>query len=348
MVEGEVARNGAPEEDKEQRARRVRREYARQYLEKLINIEMPMPQLDPQASRKLQDEAPPTGDFEWPLWLRRLGRLWPVVVGIGAILLGAWLGSRLPVAVSHGQGAGAYPTPVASAPADTNRPATASASTPRAAPEQTLMTYFAPATEGGESSVIHYGATLVVLTLALLLVAVLRRPDPIVRDSPAFRDALAIWNPVVASALRTPRAVKRYQNWVRYLAMMQRAARRTPTLRDAFSLRIARLLGRAPDLGLSSGEVDSSPELVALGALERVLPGGIGNEELTSRIAQIDRADLRSAVRVALDAHAARFDLVTLKGFLPRFRQLARGVRMEAPPEGPTVTMPASTAPQPA
>jgi photosystem II stability/assembly factor-like uncharacterized protein len=340
MVESEVAHNGAPEEDQDQRARRVRREYARQYLEKLINIEMPMPQLDPQASRKLQDEAPPPGDFEWPLWLRRLGRLWPIVVGIGAILLGAWLGSRLPAAVSHG--AAPPPPPASSAPADVNRsaPTGVPASGPVAEPAQ--MSYFAPAAGGGSGGVLDYCATLAVLTLALLVVAALRRPDPVVRDSPAFRDALAIWNPVVASALRTPRAVKRYQNWVRYLAMMQRSTRRTPTLRDAFGQRLARLLGRTPDPGRFDREIDSSPELVALGALERVLPGGIGNDELTSRIAQIDRADLRSAVRSALDAHAARFDLAALKGFLPRFRQLARGVRMEAPPEGPTVTMPSA------
>ena len=35
---------------------------------------------------------------------------------------------------------------------------------------------------------------------------------------------------IVAREMRTPRAVKRYQNWVRYLAMMQRSTRRTPTL----------------------------------------------------------------------------------------------------------------------
>ncbi len=331
LAESETTRNGSPIEDKEVRARRVRREYAGQYLEKLINIEMPMPQLDPQSSRHLQDDTPRAGDFETPKWLRRLARLWPVLVGIIAVALGAWLGSLLPAAVSHGAS-----TPVAKmvTPAGGLPPVVSGAtSEPQGSP---LMTrYFASAVDK-RSELLRYGAPLSALTLALLVAAVLRRPDPIVRDSPAFRDALAIWNPVVAAALRTPRAVKRYQNWVRYLAMMQRATRRAPTLRDDLGHRFARMLGRQSIATASSTETDSSPELVALGALDRVLPGGVGTDELTSHVGRIERSDIRQAVDAALDAHSTRFDRAALLCFLPRFRQLSRGVRMETPPESPT------------
>jgi len=340
MVDNEAVRNGG-EEDKDAIARRVRREYARQYLEKLINIEMPMPQLDPGASRQLQDEAPSQTGFEWPAAVRRLSRLWPVAIGLGAIFLGAWLGSQLPAAVSHDPAGASVPAPGAVTTSALAPPATSPAASAPSAEAAAKPAYFAPAAARGGTGALPYGLPLAALMLALLLAALVRRPDPVVKDSPAFREALAIWNPVVAAALRTPRAVKRYQNWVRYLAMMQRATQRTPTLRDALYLSFARLLGRAPE-ETGGGEPDNSPELVALGALERVLPDGIGSDELADNIARIERAELRTTIRQALDAHAKRFNLQTLQAFLPRFRRLARGVRMEAAPEPPVQDRPAA------
>ncbi|MCY1282629.1 KAP family P-loop domain protein [compost metagenome] len=318
---------GSHENDAE-RARQVRREYARQYLEKLINIEVPMPQLDPQASSRLQDEAPPAKGFEWPLWLVRLLHLWPLALLLCVGFLGALLGDWLPTPESR-----EAPAIVAQSPTAPGAPADSTRVTPTGA-DESAAAYFASASEKLEARALPYGLPLAALTLALLLLAVLRRPDPVVKDSPAFRQALAIWNPVVAAALRTPRAVKRYQNWVRYLAMMQRAGQRAPTLWETLRHSVLRWLGGAEEGAGSGTPSDNSPELVALGALERVLPGGVADEDITVQVGRVAPAELHAQVRHALAAHAAAFEAGRLQDLLPRFRQLTRGVRMEPPPAG--------------
>lgn len=59
------------------------------------------------------------------------------------------------------------------------------------------------------------------------------REDKGVQDSDTFSDALRAWAPVLFEEFRTPRAAKRFLNHVRFLAMAQRApaARRTPVAR---------------------------------------------------------------------------------------------------------------------
>ncbi|MCY1186876.1 hypothetical protein D9M73_277880 [compost metagenome] len=116
---------------------------------------------------------------------------------------------------------------------------------------------------------------------------------------------------------------------------MQRATQRMPTLLETLRHSLLRLLGRGGEDAGAGSDGDNSPELVALGALERVLPGGIGEGELKEQAERVARAELQSALRTALEAHAARFDMSRAQAFLPRFRQLARGVRMESPREQP-------------
>ena len=65
------------------------------------------------------------------------------------------------------------------------------------------------------------GPLLLVLLLAAL-VAFNRKGRGLTEDSPVFKHALQAWLPVIALAHRTPRAVKRYLNWVRFLAMRAR------------------------------------------------------------------------------------------------------------------------------
>ncbi|MCY1466128.1 hypothetical protein D9M71_843750 [compost metagenome] len=70
------------------------------------------------------------------------------------------------------------------------------------------------------------------------------------------------------------------------------------------------------------------------------MPGGIGEGELKGQADRVARAELQSALRTALEAHAARFDMGRAQAFLPRFRQLARGVRMEPPRDQPPANEP--------
>lgn len=338
LVEAESAKAAAelPGEDKDARARRVRREYAQQYLEKLINIEVPVPKLDPTRSAHLQDEdRAESSGFALPPAVQRLCRLWPALVGACAIWAGAWLGSQLPVAVQR--------VPEPTVPATTlvaNNAARSIAPSPSGAvlpaeSEQGPVFFIAAALPPkGWGSV----GILLLVAAGLTGLGMVRRPNPVVRDSPAFRDALAIWNPVVATALRTPRAVKRYQNRVRYLAMMARNSRRAPTLRDEIRMWLLRQQDAAPPL--ASG--DPSPELVAIGALDKAAAGWESAASPAEVLARVDAAELREVLKTAFDAHAKRFDLAAVRSFVPQFRRLASGVRMEAAAATPHTGAPAA------
>jgi len=338
LVEAESAKAAAelPGEDKDARARRVRREYAQQYLEKLINIEVPVPKLDPTRSAHLQDEdrADPSG-FALPLPVRRVCRMWPVLVGVCAIWAGAWLGSQLPAAVQRAPELAAPGAVVAvgTAPSPA-KPAAASLDVPvERAQGPAFFVAPVPPPKG-------WGSATLIMLIAVVMsgLGLVRRPNPVVRDSPAFRDALAIWNPVVATALRTPRAVKRYQNRVRYLAMMARNSRRAPTLRD--ELRMWLLRQREALAPLASS--DPSPELVAIGALDKASAGWESAASPAEVLARIESPELREALKTAFDAHAKRFDLAAVRSFVPQFRRLANGVRMEAAAPEPRIGAPAA------
>jgi len=63
---------------------------------------------------------------------------------------------------------------------------------------------------------------MVIVTIGafVLLAAVyLTRSKRVVADSMAFRNSLAIWIPALVVGGRTPRHIKRFVNWLRYLCM---------------------------------------------------------------------------------------------------------------------------------
>lgn len=328
LVEAESAKAAVqlPGEDQDVRARRIRREYAQQYLEKLINIEVPVPKLDPLHSARLQDEIGSVRPiFEPSPGLRRVCRLWPVLVGGLAIWAGAWLGSQLPLAVQR------QPAPLpavvqtaARPPADVPAVVAPIAASSDSASQGPV--YFTAAVKVGPA----WWLPLLLLGIAggIAALALVRRPNPVVRDSAAFRDALEIWNPVVATALRTPRAVKRFQNRVRYLAMMARHSRRALTFGDELRMWLLRRHEAPSDAPVG----DPSPELVAIGALDKALPGWERAPDLRDAVTRVEQADLREALDAALGAHHQRFDLDKVQRFVPLFRRIANGVRLEAAP----------------
>lgn len=328
LVEAESAKAVAElaGEDKDARARRIRREYAQQYLEKLINIEVPVPRLDPNRSAHLQDEdAESDSRFDVPMAVRRICRLWPALVGAVAIVAGAWLGAHLPAAVERAPAPlGAAPSPAMQQGPVFAEPAPPVSTARRVdAPSEGLV-FFAPAVPSRADYLTP--ALLLCICISVIVLATVRRPNPVVRDSPAFRDALAIWNPVVATALRTPRAVKRYQNRVRYLAMMARHSTRASTLGEELRLWLLRR-GAAPPVAVAG---DPSPELVAIGALDRAVPGWDALADVAQVLERAESPLLREAIAHAIEAHAGRFDFAAVKDFVPQFRRLASGVRMEA------------------
>jgi hypothetical protein len=106
-----------------------------------------------------------------------------------------------------------------------------------------------------------------------------RRPGLVVKDSTRFVDALRIWHPLVFARQPTPRATKRFMNYVRYLAMRQRIQSDSQPPLEHF---LARLKARFTNVeSTPDATVPDEPEalvipdevLVALSALQHLNPG---------------------------------------------------------------------------
>jgi hypothetical protein len=107
------------------------------------------------------------------------------------------------------------------------------------------------------------------LLLAALILQRLRQQAIQVNDSEDFRGALEIWTPLVALNRNTPRTVKRFVNWIRYLAMLQQGAEEDRTVGEQVLDRLNRLWRQGASRRPHTTTSDSlaEPQLIALGAL---------------------------------------------------------------------------------
>lgn len=208
-------------------ARRKRREYARQYLEKLINVEVPMPVATIDQAQAIVGEGavtPPrgAGPFALPAWVASIAGFWPLLVAAGLFAAGV-IGAQWIVPSAEQAPAAAGPGPASSP---------RSADPPNAGPGTPVADAAAASQPGpGGSGELRDAldgsiewlplALLGAIAAVALAAAWLRRVDPVVRDSSQFRLALKIWLPVVVLRQNTPRAIKRFVNRVRYLAMLR-------------------------------------------------------------------------------------------------------------------------------
>ncbi len=220
--------------------------YARQYLRKLINIEVPVPALDPERSRRMLESQ--AGDTTRPAHTGslRLRAAWLLSMSIAVLV--AWLMVR----GWHWLYPGVQPRPIATVQSMVAGPAVVppgGVSTPRAdretAPSQADVTglrhagevppraALLPAVLGGSLLLaclslwawftrVRWLAWLTergwLRTLKVSLGGVERT-----RDSPVFATALDVWHPVIIRGDPTPRGIKRFVNRVRFLAMLERA-----------------------------------------------------------------------------------------------------------------------------
>ena len=120
-------------------------------------------------------------------------------------------------------------------------------------------------------------ATLVLLLAAFWGVgALMRRERQVVEDSPHFRRALAAVRPLLEEANPTPRAIKRYQNRMRYLAERLRPQNYEPDAIDSFLHWLGGRIGRSivPDIWFADSQrtAISEPALILLGAVETCAP----------------------------------------------------------------------------
>ena len=273
-------------------SKKRRRDFAKQYLDKLVNIEVPIPQLSSEQSRRLlvaykqqvfgTKESTLAGGFNFA---KKYG------IGILALALVV-----LVVAYGYQIGRGIVSKPAADLP--TTEPSTAVMQPGQTQPAQPLSSSRERASNVGRSGASTSGVAAVVqedqnsevagmrhfsevpfpvifwLVLPLAVVAfwtgfavLTRKPDLVVRDSDIFEKALSIWHPVIAIKHNTPRSIKRFMNRVRYLAMRQRPQSDSSTLWERLAERVG--IARRKKDAISDSGFTAIPEsiLVALASL---------------------------------------------------------------------------------
>lgn len=276
----------APTEEQARYARRIA--YARQYLEKLINVELPVPPLTEERAARLAEEQAQESHLSDDTRRRTLQRVKVLLFGSLALGLAATLGWGMRV-----------PVPRLREPAQMTALAPRKESTPGAAkvaegPAPAEQTSLAPrdwSLETEEASDLSPWTALLwaglVLSLWLARGHALFPRDVVVRDSQPFIDSLDIWRPVIMLNHRTPRSIKRFLNRVRFYAMCQRAVAASAAHGEGSGASpaggwIPAFVGwlralPAPRPELPAGVEGKEHLLVALAALHDVAPEAFGD-----------------------------------------------------------------------
>jgi len=339
---GEAPGRGAA--SKERLDREHRRVYARDYLEKLVNLEVPVPAMDDERLAALLEPTQEEARVgPWQV-LRPIMALWPLAMAALAVWLGAGLGALWQVPASLDghvlhlttpEGPAAAPSSVAAA--------SASSATSPSAPValQPLPASTRPAHAGDEQDVAWYFFGLPTCLLVIWGAGYarfrLRAVQDEVKDSPVFQHALRIWQPVVRWRRKTPRAVKRFGNRFRYLAMLQQAQVLEESEWDS-------LLGQgAAWMRSRFGSIEETPApiaaqsqhglgedlIVALGAIHEVsgerwrecLAGAYGDAALKASVAEAIQRHLKAVPGSTWPPSSEA---------LARFERALKGIRVPA------------------
>jgi photosystem II stability/assembly factor-like uncharacterized protein len=271
-------------------SRQRQEEFAQHYLEKLVNVEVPVPHADPHDLRRVLDGAERRTERRRAAYhMRRTLRRVVAGVATAGVVLAAgltlwhWMGQLA-------EGAVAEAGPVASA-----APAPNLTPVPNVAPAPNDVAVPAPAVTGAPQvrGAVVAGAAeppsrlplAAVAALALVAVGAALWPVRQVRvhDSDEFTHALDRWTPVVYDGLRdraTPRGAKRFLNRVRFYAMRQREDE------ELLAGWITGLLAeRAQEAERAAGSNGAEhleipePALVGLSAVELCWPQALASDE---------------------------------------------------------------------
>jgi hypothetical protein len=309
--------------DKEDLARNDRTRFAQQYLDKLINIEIPA---RPRASARTEDlvlDNARTAVRESNM--RRFSRvatgmILPGILAVFLICLTAATGLQIGKPSLAPAGTTLQPPPAPPAKPVTVSPAVANtAGVEQMLPKQAFPIALSLSALGSaRNSSLAYlwplaGISLLTYGFWRML---LRKDDRKVKDSPDFRNALEIWDSVIVLSHLTPRATKRFMNRVRCLAMRLRPA---VELETRWSL-----LRRSPEAETQTPSSDGSatqlPEscLVALSAMYDISPRLVRDKELYEKAVS---GAAESLSGVGMDARLTAKFREALKKHLTVFRK---------------------------
>ena len=223
--------------------REKRRYYARNYLEKLINIELPIPKLtDKEANdivntvnclkrtnkdaSKNPESKSNEGRTESLRVLRHFTKVLATWVAVFAILsAGFYIGSVLfgnsPPTIGSEQPSRSVQDKLVFEP---KRSQDEKGSSPEQdPPEKGGDGTFRKGTNDGVpwwSSLLPAG--LLVFAMVAIAIYTWRRQEDRTQDSTRFTDALNIWHPLIRATTNSPRQIKRFMNRVRYFATASR------------------------------------------------------------------------------------------------------------------------------
>jgi len=261
----------------EEAQRAKRRAYAADYLQKLINIEIKVPTRRDMAMHGLLVHDEPDTRSGLFRTVRQIAAAWPVGAVAAAAFIGVWLAAQS--GPSSIQKPASRPAVLSEASQPASSPAASPAPVVPPIAEKTQSSDRPTIVIAGESGTwtdhsgwLALGFAPIALTALLILYNLLRKTATETRDSRQFRDALRIWTPVVAAKRFTPRAVKRFGNRIRYLAMLQQGESSDETPLDVLLRRMAALLRRQPEAdeaAVHHGAV-AEHQLIAMGALHEI------------------------------------------------------------------------------
>ncbi|MBU3950006.1 MAG: hypothetical protein KJ826_17530, partial [Proteobacteria bacterium] len=324
LIDDDKSRQMSP--DAVDKGKRRRAEFAQQYLEKLVNIEVPLPTPLPEQSRQIlvpQVSLESSSRLETFIEKFRgmLTALRPWILVAAILASGFWIGWKVHLIDEKEK-------PQAAA-TDTTTKITEQ--TPivdkiplKPAPDtQTQIqreAFFEPGQKSSAPLTIIFLPLLVLIGAAILIAS--RRPDVVVRDSPVFLKALSIWHPVVMAKQNTPRSVKRFLNRVRYFAMQQRSQEKEVPLLILLARKLKLINEAVSDVPIYSSS-DMLPEslLVALSAIHHLDPCNSDDGEI--------HLTPEGPAAACVDMHNADFkDWPPTKEQIQRFNRLCAGIRV--------------------
>ena len=355
-----------------------RRRFARHYLEKLVNIEVPVPALDESASTDILAPDAPEKPLRRARALQKAGRFvsqsWLPVLAIAMVVGGWYLATGAPDIIPKQETSpqalpALTPTAVAAGVALPSVPGPSGRPTPTEERAATPARFVPGATDALAGVRVLLPAVLGMLALlTLVVVLVIRRARLQTDDSNDFREALKIMRPWIILGHPTPRLLKRYVNHVRFIAMRQRTDPEPESLGQRLVRRTQeRLWGTRPaaPVAAESALFLKEPQLVALSALHQSradwqtcpdwlqrcydkLKQGEFREVLTGR--EVEPKDLEKVLQQlgqALSAYNGKFTSYSLfvreendRPAISALIETMAGVRVEWTEEHKTATAP--------
>lgn len=331
------APDGSPQS--EDSAREKRRAYARNYLEKLINIEVPIPAFSDEDARRLAEAAsavPESAGLFENLRRRAVSAgQYALMFGAPVLLLALALlwpdrDDPRPPAIAPGPAPRTVtiPPPVFADRGDALSEAAALGLASNPAGAFRVDAHWA----APEQMSLAIGGPLVLLFVLVMVLRLRRGEERRIQDSFGFAKALNVWIPLVRARANSPRELKRFINRVRYLAMATRGksvwAQRQPS--ESVVVALAALQGIRSNSSSDQEGQDLSPEILQLLATTEPASDEVAQtieQWLQGKVNPEEKDKFRGLLQAAFATHRKAFsgEVVDLE-VVERFWDLAPGI----------------------